>query len=137
MQCDKTESNDASFIQQSIYSSTNQSDNLVPAPDCSLDPFSVTVRLSTDKDIKLSISSNNETVGSLRTRIFESNESDINKDQHVLRLIFLGRMLKDSMLIICEDVEEIDSELTFSQRGAIRIAKDCVIQALVATKKQS
>jgi hypothetical protein len=112
--------------------SNSPSDHLVPAPDCLQNPYSVIIRLSTDKDLKLMISSENETVGSLKSRIFDCPESDITVDTHILRLIYLGRILKDDMAII--RAGHIGLEHTFTKQNSIKIIKDCIIQALVAKK---
>ena len=131
---DKTDSTQSSN-HFSIYST--EPETIVPAPDSSSHPFPITVRLSTDVDLKLDISTEQETIGSLRTRIFDHEKSGIHRDAHVLRLIYLGRILKDNISILCEDLEEIDSEQTFMKKGSVRIVKDCIIQALVTTKKQT
>lgn len=118
----------------SMYSSSTE--HLVPAPNSSKNPFPIIVRLSTDQDIHLTISSIEETIGSLLSRIFDYELSHISTDTHIFRLIYLGRILKDTMSIICENQEEVDVELTFSRKNAVIIAKDSIIQALVANKKQ-
>ncbi|CAO3624153.1 unnamed protein product [Mucor hiemalis] len=121
---------------QSIYSPTDN-EHLVRAPDSSSNPFSIIVRLSTDKDVKTVIHSKKETIGILKTRIFQSKEADLDVKKHTIRFIYLGHILLETMSILCEeDVEEIDPEQAFSQKGAVRITNDCVIQALVATRKE-
>ncbi|KAG2235133.1 hypothetical protein INT48_006514 [Thamnidium elegans] len=99
--CSQDDKYDISDSMKSIYSNT-QSDHLVPAPDCSLSPFDICIRLSTEKDINLTISSQRETVGSLRSRIYESKDSGIEHDTHILRLIYLGRILRDNLDIDCQ-----------------------------------
>lgn len=105
----------------------------MPAPDSSLSPFSIIIRLSTEKDLKLIISSSHETVGSLRGRIFDASESGIDPETHILRLIYLGRIMRDNMLIECKS----GGEDAFSKEGSVRIESDSIIQALVATKPQN
>lgn len=118
----------------SIYSnSTMDHQQLVPAPDCSLNPFPVVVRLSTEKDIALTISSQNETVGSLRSRLFNSKELGITNETHVLRLVYLGRILQDTTAFVCSN-SEVDIEKTFAKKGSILIERESIIQALVAIK---
>ena len=118
----------------SIYSnSTVNQHQLMSTPDCSLNPFPIIVRLSTEKDIALTISSQNETVGSLRSRLFDSKELGITSKTHVLRLVYLGRILQDTMSFICSD-NEVDIKKTFMEKGLILIEKDSKIQALVAIK---
>jgi hypothetical protein len=112
--------------------SNSTSDHLVSVPDCSKNPYSVIIRFSIDKDVKLTISSEIETVGSLKSRVFDCPGSNITVDTHILRLIYLGRILKDSMPIIC--VDDADLEHTFTKQGSIRITRDSIIQALVAKK---
>lgn len=123
-----------SIIRHSIYSSTIHSKHLVPAPDRSSNPFTIIVRLSTEKDIQLNISSEHETIGSLRTRIFNAEDSAIDADTHFLRLIYLGKILRDNLSIICE---QVDGEDAFSKKGSVRIEDDCIIQALVAIKQNN
>jgi hypothetical protein len=118
----------------SIYSnSTVNQHQLMSTPDCSLNPFPIIVRLSTEKDIALTISSQNETVGSLRSRLFDSKELGITSETHVLRLVYLGRILQDTMSFICSD-NEVDIKKTFMEKGSILIERDSKIQALVAIK---
>ncbi|KAI7889689.1 uncharacterized protein EV154DRAFT_565133 [Mucor mucedo] len=126
----KNDSSD-SITRHSIYSS-NHSEHLVPAPDCSSSPFKIIVRLSTEKDIQLTISSEHETIGSLKTRIYNAKDSAVDSDTHFLRLIYLGKILRDNLSIICEQVEVEDA---FSIHGSVRIEADCIIQALVAMKR--
>lgn len=118
----------------SMYSnSTMDHQQLVPAPDCSLSPFSVVVRLSTEKDITLTISSQHETVGSLRSRLFDCKQLGISNDTHTLRLVYLGRILQDRMAFACSE-QEVDVEKTFYKKNSILIAKNSIIQALVVIK---
>lgn len=118
----------------SMYSnSTMDHQQLVPAPDCSLSPFSVVVRLSTEKDIPLTISSQCETVGSLRCRLFDCKQLGISNETHTLRLVYLGRILQDKMAFVCSE-QEVDIEKTFYKRNSILIEKDSIIQALVVIK---
>ncbi|KAI8061269.1 hypothetical protein BDF21DRAFT_455646 [Thamnidium elegans] len=128
--CSQDDKYDISDSMKSIYSNT-QSDHLVPAPDCSLSPFDICIRLSTEKDINLTISSQRETVGSLRSRIYESKDSGIEHDTHILRLIYLGRILRDNLDIDCQGNGE-----AFSKKGSVIIESDCIIQALVAIRPQ-
>lgn len=122
---------------QSIYSPIDN-EHLVRAPDSSSNPFSILVRLSTDKDVKIVIHSKKETIGMLKTRIFESKEAGLDIKKHVIRFIYLGHILLENMSILCEeDLKDIDPEQAFSQKGAVRITNDCVIQALVATRKET
>ncbi|CEP12113.1 hypothetical protein [Parasitella parasitica] len=119
----------------SIYSNftTDQHQQLVPAPDCSMNPFTVVVRLSTEKDISLTISSQNETVGSFRRRLFDYKELKIANETHILRLVYLGRVLQDKMFFVCSN-HEVDIEKTFAKKGSVLIEKDSIIQALIAIK---
>lgn len=107
---------------------------LVPAPDCSTNPFTIVVRLSTEKDIPLTISSQNETVGSLRSRLFDCKQLKISNETHILRLVYLGRILQDRMAFVCSE-QEVDIEKTFYKKNSILIDKDSIIQALVAIKE--
>lgn len=104
----------------------------MPAPDYSSNPFKIIVRLSTEKDIQLTISSEHETIGSLKTRIYNAKDSAVNSDTHFLRLIYLGKILRDNLSIICE---QIDGEDAFSVCGSVKIEADCIIQALVTLKQ--
>ncbi|KAF7725497.1 Ubiquitin domain-containing protein 1 [Apophysomyces ossiformis] len=93
----------------------------------------ILVRLSTGKDIELCISREDETVASLKKRLFMHTEIGITPETHQIRLIYLGRLLKDNMLIICEDADasQISLENTFKEKQAIRLAKGVLIQASV------
>lgn len=106
----------------------------MPAPDCSSSPFKIIVRLSTEKDIQLTISSEHETIGSLKTRIYNSEDSAVDTDTHFLRLIYLGKILRDNLRIICE---QVDGEDAFSINGSVRIEADCIIQGLVALRQKA
>lgn len=114
--------------------STMDHQQLVPAPDCSTNPFTIVVRLSTEKDIPLTISSQNETVGSLRSRLFDCKQLEISNETHILRLVYLGRILQDRMAFVCSE-QEVDIEKTFYKKNSILIDKDSIIQALVAIKE--
>ncbi|KAL7326875.1 hypothetical protein PS15p_209145 [Mucor circinelloides] len=114
--------------------STMDHQQLVPAPDCSTNPFTIVVRLSTEKDIPLTISSQNETVGSLRSRLFDCKQLKISNETHILRLVYLGRILQDRMAFVCSE-QEVDIEKTFYKKNSILIDKDSIIQALVAIKE--
>ncbi|KAI8355691.1 HEC/Ndc80p family-domain-containing protein [Blakeslea trispora] len=76
-----------------------QSTETASIPDCSLYPFSITIRLSTNIDILLTISSTNETVGSLKERIFKTEKAKIDKEKLDLCLVYLGRVFNDTMPI--------------------------------------
>jgi hypothetical protein len=121
-----------SFAHQSIY--TDYEDNLVPAPDCTRNPHPIIVRLSTDQDLRLIISTKGETVGSLRYRIFNAPESKITPESHILRLIYLGRILHDNEAIVCENNSTNDDDLEWkkSAENIVRIDKETIIQALVS-----
>lgn len=121
------------FLKEDSSIKMDHTQQLVPAPDCSLDPFEICIRLSTEKDISLTISSQNETVGSLRSRLFDSKQLDISNETHILRLIYLGRILQDNMDFVCSD-NETDIEKTFMKKGSILIERDSIIQALVIIK---
>lgn len=134
---DKIDCSTLNPFTQSIYSPIDN-EHLVRAPDSSSNPFSIIVRLSTDKDVKIVIHSKKETIGMLKTRIFESKEANLDIKKHVVRFIYLGHILLENMSILCEeDLEDIDPEQAFAQKGAVRITNDCVIQALVATRKET
>ncbi|KAI8882542.1 hypothetical protein K501DRAFT_251317 [Backusella circina FSU 941] len=102
-----------------------------PPPDCSDNYSSLIVRLSTLHDISIKISSKEETVGSLRLRLFDTPEAGIDAQTHSLRLIYLGKVLKDSTRIICYDDDE--SKHT-STEDAIEVNDKSVVQALVSKR---
>ncbi|KAI9491316.1 hypothetical protein BDB00DRAFT_833993 [Zychaea mexicana] len=87
----------------------------------------ITVRLSTAQDIKVDISKTDETVGSLRTRIYMQTPS-ISPQTHTIRLIYLGRILQEEDRIVCEG-EPIP------EPKPVVIASGGVIQALVSKKQ--
>ncbi|ORY94997.1 hypothetical protein BCR43DRAFT_494945 [Syncephalastrum racemosum] len=100
----------------------------VPAGDDTLYP--ITVRLSTAQDLKVHISKHDETVASLRTRIFMMPESNVTVQTHTLRLIYLGRLLSDNEGIVCEEAVTDESKLDH----VIVIPEGAIIQALAAKK---
>lgn len=100
----------------------------VPSGDDTLYP--ITVRLSTAQDLKVHISKHDETVASLRTRIFMMPESNVTVQTHTLRLIYLGRLLSDDEGIVCEEAVTDESKL-----GHVIVIPDgAIIQALAAKK---
>ncbi|KAI8091381.1 uncharacterized protein B0P05DRAFT_527231 [Gilbertella persicaria] len=101
----------------------------VPAPNCDQDPFPITVRLSNHQDKKVTISSTCETVGSLKTRVFDIDASMTDKT-HRLRFIYLGRMLQDNMLIECHS-KETES---FVYSDHLQLTPESIIQCIVTQK---
>ncbi|KAI9264974.1 hypothetical protein BDA99DRAFT_39828 [Phascolomyces articulosus] len=94
--------------------------------------ITITVRLSTAQDIKVDISKTDETVSSLRTRIYMQSPN-ISPQTHTIRLIYLGRVLQDEDRIIYEGVGAGDS-IPDQQQKSVIIATGAVIQALVSKK---
>ncbi|KAG0163487.1 Ubiquitin domain-containing protein 1 [Apophysomyces sp. BC1034] len=94
----------------------------------------ILVRLSTGKDIELCISTKDETVATLKRRIFMHPEIHIIPETHNIRLIYLGRLLKDDLSIICENTEASQASLenTFKNEQGIVLARNGLIQALIA-----
>ncbi|KAI7868427.1 hypothetical protein BDF14DRAFT_547933 [Spinellus fusiger] len=97
----------------------------------------ITIRLSTAKDLTLHIHQRNETIGSLKVRIFQHPEAHIHQETHTLRLIYLGRILQDTMSITCEEAEtsQIHLEHTFKKPHTVFVGKSGVLQALVAKRE--
>ncbi|KAI8137014.1 hypothetical protein BJV82DRAFT_637222 [Fennellomyces sp. T-0311] len=87
----------------------------------------ITVRLSTAQDIKVDISRTDETVASLRTRIYMQS-ANISPQTHTIRLIYLGRILQEEDRIVCEGE-------TIPEPRPVVIASGAVIQALVSKKQ--
>lgn len=97
----------------------------------------ITVRLSTAQDIKVDISRHDETVASLRTRIFMQAGNNITPQTHTIRLIYLGRVLPDDDRIICETTPPPGTASPSSAEShktskTVVIAQGAVIQALVS-----
>lgn len=95
----------------------------------------ITVRLSTAQDIKVDISRHDETVASLRTRIFMQAGNNITPQTHTIRLIYLGRVLPDDDRIICETTgaaSPSSSAESHKTSKTVVIAQGAVIQALVS-----
>lgn len=98
----------------------------------------ITVRLSTAQDIKVDISRHDETVASLRTRIFMQAGNNITPQTHTIRLIYLGRVLPDDDRIICETTTTTGAAASPSSAEShktsktVVIAQGAVIQALVS-----
>ncbi|OBZ85110.1 Ubiquitin domain-containing protein 2 [Choanephora cucurbitarum] len=105
-------------------------------PDCSICPFPITIRLTTNRDVPMIISSINETVGSLKERILEAKDAQLDRMAVDLRLIYLGRVLHDTMLIVCLDEEEerADDDSVVSHKEHIQVTKKSVIQVLVVNR---
>lgn len=99
-------------------------------PDSSATPgdHPITVRLSTGKDLSIKISSVNETIPLLKSRIYADANAHLNPDTHHLRLIHLGKILDDHTSIIADftltPTPPVDSNTVKLRAGA-------VIQALV------
>jgi hypothetical protein len=104
----------------------------LPPSDSTDNPYSIIVRLSTNHDLTIKINSKQETVGSLRSRIFDTLDTDINSQTHSLRLIYLGKVLTDSTRIIC--LEDSESSPTSTQ-DAIQVCNNkSVVQALMSKR---
>lgn len=103
-----------------------------PPSDSTDNPYSIIVRLSTNHDLTIKINSKQETVGSLRSRIFDTLDTDINSQTHSLRLIYLGKVLTDSTRIVC--LEDSESSPTSTQ-DAIQVSNNkSVVQALISKR---
>ncbi|KAI9321829.1 hypothetical protein BX666DRAFT_2023917 [Dichotomocladium elegans] len=92
----------------------------------------ITVRLSTAQDIKVDISRRDETVASLRTRIFMQTGGKITPQTHTIRLIYLGRVLQDTDRILYEGVPGTPHRE--SKSGIVHVANGAIIQALVSKR---
>ncbi|KAI7881652.1 hypothetical protein K492DRAFT_176989 [Lichtheimia hyalospora FSU 10163] len=93
----------------------------------------ITVRLSTAQDIKVDISRHDETVASLRTRIFMQAGNNITPTTHTIRLIYLGRVLTDEDRILCETTTASPSSAESHKTSrTVVIAQGAIIQALVS-----
>ncbi|KAI8344410.1 hypothetical protein BC941DRAFT_408568 [Chlamydoabsidia padenii] len=99
-------------------------------PDISAIPgdHAIVVRLSTGKDLSIKISSTNETIPLLKSRIYADTNAHLTPDTHHLRLIHLGKILDDHTSIIADftltSTPPLDSNTVKLRAGA-------VIQALV------
>ncbi|ORZ08944.1 hypothetical protein BCR42DRAFT_424323 [Absidia repens] len=92
----------------------------------------VIIRLSTGKDIHLKISSTQETVPILKSRIYADAESHLSPDTHLLRLIYLGKILDDHTSIIGDFTLTPTPPL---EKNTIKLRAGAVIQALVVSVK--
>ncbi|CAO3600632.1 unnamed protein product [Absidia cylindrospora] len=92
----------------------------------------VIIRLSTGKDIHLKISSTQETVPILKSRIYADAEAHLSPDTHRLRLIYLGKILDDHTSIIGDFTLTPTPPL---EKNTIKLRAGAVIQALVVSVK--
>lgn len=123
-----------SYTELLAEKSSNTTKNYpVPAPDSSKNPFTITVRLSIEKDLRIEIHAEQETVGSLKTRLLLYNIPNIN-EKSIIRMVYLGRILKDNLGFIC-DYGDIDLESTFTKKGYVQITNQSIIQALIFETK--
>ncbi|KAG2222796.1 hypothetical protein INT45_011606 [Circinella minor] len=108
------------------------------APTTTSNLIPITVRLSTAQDIKVDISKTDETVSSLRTRIYMQTPN-ISVQTHNIRLIYLGRILQEEDKILYEGFETTITKtgkesIPEQQSRSIIIANGAIIQALVSKK---
>lgn len=103
-------------------------DSHITAEESTLTP--ITIRLSSGRDIKVDISKSDETAGSLKTRIFMQSDVGISAQTHSIRLIYLGRVLKDSDPIIFDKDENVSAG-----NNVVKLAPGSVLQALIAKKQ--
>ena len=109
------------------------------APTTTSSLIPITVRLSTAQDIKVDISKTDETVSSLRTRIYMQTPN-ISVQTHSIRLIYLGRILQEEDKILCEGFETATTKagkesIPEQQSRSVIIASGAIIQALVSKKQ--
>lgn len=90
--------------------------------------FPVTIRLSTGQDVPLKIHTDNETVPMLKARIYKDERANISPDTHSIKLIYLGKILDDRTDILSEASAK-------SNKNAVRLRSDAVIQALIVDKR--
>ncbi|KAI8333566.1 hypothetical protein BC941DRAFT_433789 [Chlamydoabsidia padenii] len=91
--------------------------------------LSITVRLSTGKDISIMISSSDETVPLLKLRI--TDQAHLTPDTHTLRLIHLGKILDDDTSIIGDFTLTSTPPL---ESNTVKLRTGAVIHAVVIAK---
>jgi len=99
-------------------------------PNIGSGSYPITIRLSTSLDINVKIATDgSENIGKLRLQLMNHTDLGFARETHYLKFIYLGRILDDQVKLYDEDAK-VDND-----RNTARIAKNGVLQALVAKKQ--
>jgi hypothetical protein len=119
-----SQTNDDKSVVHTIVSSTTDETSNIDSGS-----YPITIRLSTSLDINIKIATDgSETIGKLRLRVMAHPSLAFARDTHYLKFIYLGRILDDQVKLYDEDAD------VQNDRNNAKIAKDGVLQALVARK---
>ncbi|ORX50822.1 hypothetical protein DM01DRAFT_1408825 [Hesseltinella vesiculosa] len=98
--------------------------------------YPIVVRLSTGKDLPLKINKQHESVPTLRARIYADAHAQLSSDTHLLRLIYLGKVLDEAAVLVGTDEEPDDNSTPPAYKSnQVPIRPGGVLQALVVEKK--
>lgn len=94
------------------------------------DTVPIKVRLSTAQDVQVHLNPNEELVSTLRERVFAHPEVQFTPETHTIRFIYMGRVLADNDILICEG----SSTAKAKSPRSVLVKSESMIQGLVSKK---